>query len=123
MFGFLGRVVLVLLLVYTLFLLGRSVYFNYQTNQEIRALKTSIVQDKDEVENLKNLIAYYQTESFRELEARRKLGLKKPGEEVVSLPENVSAPNLPEKQKAATILEKRFESPNYQKWWEFIFGG
>ncbi|MBI4029729.1 septum formation initiator family protein [Candidatus Berkelbacteria bacterium] len=122
MLGFLSRVVLILVLVYTLFLLGRSVYFNYQTNQEIRNLKTAISKDKDEVENLKNLIAYYQTESFKELEARRKLGLKKPGEEVVSVPENIASQSLPEKQKPATILEKGFESPNYQKWWEFVFG-
>jgi cell division protein FtsB len=114
----LSRLAVLLTAGYLLFLFGRSAYKNYQINQRIKELQASITTLNEQNTNLKNLIAYYQTETFRELEARRKLGLKKPGEIVVALPENteeVLQTENPEEKKEQT-------TPNWKKWWEYLFG-
>lgn len=114
----LSRLAVLLTAGYLLFLFGRSAYRNYQINQRIEELETSISTLEEQNADLKNLIAYYQTETFRELEARRKLGLKKPGEIVIALPENTETPpesENPEEKKQTNI-------PNPKRWWEFLFG-
>lgn len=105
-----------LLLAYLFFLTGRSVYQNWQTNQEIKKLKIEIETLQVENQNLQNLIAYYQTQSFKEKEARRKLGLVKPGENVVI----ISKEPPPSKTPAPSTTEEP-QKPNYRLWWEFFF--
>jgi cell division protein FtsB len=109
-----------LVAVYLIFLLGRAVYQNYLVRERIANIEESIEALKAQNKRLENLIAYYQTETFRELEARSKLGLKKPGETVVALPENSDeeAPSGP----SPVRTQGEFEKPNYIKWWEYLFG-
>jgi len=104
-------------LIYFAFLTGKSVYQNWQTNQEAKKIKTEIETLEIENQNLKNQIAYYQTPSFKEKEARRKLGLVKPDEKVIilskELPKTNNNPPIPAEEKSV--------KPNYQLWWEFFF--
>jgi len=109
------------LALYLIFLLGRAIYFNFRVKQRITAVETDIKELKTEIARLNNRITYYQTETFRELEARRQLGLKKPGEIVVSLPENSDEEQSTGGRKG--IQEEELpEKPNYVKWWEYLFG-
>src|SRR3990167_2258066 len=57
-----------------------AVWQNYAINKEVAKLRAEIVQLQEEGRQVKYLIAYLGTESFKEREARRKLGYKKPGE-------------------------------------------
>lgn len=75
-----------LFLAYVLYLLGRSAWQNVQGNREVDALRAEIAALRQDNEDLANLILYEQTSAFRELEARRKLGIKRPGEFVIALP-------------------------------------
>lgn len=118
-----GRIFLIFLLAYALFLLGRSVYFNYKTNQQIATLKEEIQIAQEENSNLQNLILYYQTDAFKELEARRQLGLAKPGEMVISLPENKESRASSVKDGGKPFEKTNKGTPNYIKWWNFIFRG
>lgn len=107
----------VLALIYLTFLVGKSVYTNWQTDQKVKKFKTDLDILEVENQNLKNQITYFQTESFKEKEARRKLGLVKPDEKVVILSRE------PEKLKEETISPEEAEQkskPNYKLWWEYF---
>ncbi len=100
---------------YTVFILIKGVYRTYQYNQWIGEYATDIDRLEKENERMRNLILYYQTNSFKEVEARQKLGLKAPDEKVVAMPENKD-------QQTQEAKPKSTDMPNYIKWWRWIFG-
>ena len=103
--------------IYLAILVGRSVYTNWQTNQTVSKLKTEMATLEVENQNLQSQIAYYQTNSFKEKEARRKLGLVKPDEKVVIISKEppTDSANNPQETPSESKL------PNYQLWWQFFF--
>lgn len=111
-----------LLTIYLVFLVGRSVYTNFRVKQQLAQIEVEIKNLKSENQRLTNLIAYYQTETFRELEARSKLGLKKPGEIVIALPENADEPLKEKVDRTPKRDQGKASVPNYIKWWEYFFG-
>lgn len=114
-YNFLG----ILLVIYFSFLTGKSIYGNWKSNQEAKKIKTEIELLEVENKNLKDLIAYYQTESFKEKEARRKLGLVKPDEKVVIISKEPPAQESQiSKPKEEDLMP---EKPNWQLWWDFFF--
>ena len=104
----------VLLLVYLLVMLSRVVWQNYQVNQQVAQLQGQVDELKASNQDLKAKILYYQTESFQEREARAKLGLQKPGEQVIITPS--------EQAKASQDQTAQKPLPNWRKWWNFFFG-
>ena len=108
--------------IYMLIATSEALWQNYRTNQEIGQLKIEIVQLEKANLQIKNLIAYLKTESFREKEARRKLGYKKPGEQVVALPQDNFVRTDLGTTKDAGTPEPEAHLSNPQKWWDYIFG-
>lgn len=105
-------------LLYVLFLLGRSALVNAKRNQETANLRHQITALEADIVDLREEIAYQETTSFKELEARRKLGLKKPGELVIALPPEPDAPMV------TTTDTGTAATPTYQvleAWWEYYF--
>lgn len=84
----LNRTLLVLLVAYVLINLSRVVQANYEMNQSIKRLRTEITVLETRIQHLKNAITYYSSTAYRELEAKRRLSLRRPGEVVVLVPEN-----------------------------------
>ncbi|OGB75046.1 hypothetical protein A2810_00780 [candidate division Kazan bacterium RIFCSPHIGHO2_01_FULL_49_10] len=99
-----------------------AVWQNYAINKEVAKLRAEIVQLQEEGRQVKYLIAYLGTESFKEREARRKLGYKKPGEQVLALPNSILEELTPGQANDSTDPEAKPELSNPQKWQEFIFG-
>ena len=99
-----------------------ALWQNYQVNQEIAQLKIEIAQLENNNTQLKNLIAYLKTDSFKEKEARRKLGYKKPGEQVVALPPDDFAHTDLGNTKEEPTTDNKPSLNNPQKWWEYVFG-
>lgn len=126
-----GRLILVLLVSYILLNTGIAVKENYETNQRIRQLKEDLANLESEIVFVKSKIAYYQSDSFREMEARRRLGLKKNDEKVVLVPQNKNESFIEEnqiknmaeenkqKQSQSTSFFER-ASQNALSWWEWI---
>ncbi len=116
------------LVVYFLFLTYKSVSFNYQTNRKIAALHNEISVLEMEREYLENLNVYYGTTTYKELEARRKLGMKKNGEAVIKIP--VDSEKLAQAEKKE-ITSKEIQGvqsqqnqngdSNARKWFKFVF--
>lgn len=103
---------------YAGFVLFQSIYFNYQASQKIKDLNQRLAEIAQTKLSLEALIAYYQTDTFRELEARKKLGLKMPGEKVVK----VEIEKKEEQTIPQNVLSKEKEKPNWQRWVDFLAG-
>lgn len=109
----------VLLGLLTLIVIGFLIISNWRINQKrteykarIEALEKEIQILEEKSKELESQISQASSETFLEKEAREKLGLKKPGEEVVVV--------LPPKEskEEKTKEEKHFWNP--QGWWEWI---
>lgn len=119
--------IVVAVVVYLLFLTYKSVISNYRTNQKIDNLEDEIVLLEIEKQYLADLNIYYSTDTYKELEARRKLGLKKKGETVIKIP--ISEDRLAQYQKNLTNQNQDIkksptittEESNPRKWIRFIF--
>lgn len=97
---------------------------NYKINQDIDKIKNELVVLNDTNIELKNLIAYLKTDSFKEREARRKLDYQKPGEKVLLIPRSeaeklrldISPSQAEEKPKSKIQIFS-----NWKAWWEYMF--
>lgn len=120
-----AKVGIYLFVFYILFLLGKAILTNYNLKNTIGKLQQQIAILDQQKKDLKNLILYYQSAAFQELEARKKLGLKAPGEKVMILPvPSNSEANFPEEvtqeQKAVAGQNQKRTAPNWRLWWQFF---
>jgi cell division protein FtsL len=108
-----------------------SVYYRkYKINKEVEDLKAQIASAEKSNQQISEMIDYLGSQSFLEKEAREKLNMKKPGEEVVIIePQRQQATSVPEVLPGKNEIEKNEnlaqEPPksesNLAKWWEFFF--
>lgn len=105
-------------------------YVTYKERVRVSSIEAEIDKLKGEAErvkganiDLKEKIAYFETESFQEREAKDKLNLQKPGEQVVIIKENpygrsenAGPAGTPESQ-----VDRQSSIPNYVKWWNYFF--
>jgi cell division protein FtsB len=98
--------------------LVQTVRNNYHLQQQITGLQQQVTNLQDQRDSLQYQIQYYQTDSFKEKEARSKLGLQAPGEGVVILPHNDSEQSQTQVQSQSTKKHKS----NLQQWWDFLTG-
>ena len=120
-----SKIIIFIFVIYTLFLLGKSLFTNYELRQSIQKLNEQIATLEQQKKDLNNLILYYQSDSFKELEARRKLGLKKPDEKVYLVSTATSTPTnfeeeMKEEQEKISSKEKILNKTNWSLWWEFF---
>jgi predicted nucleic acid-binding Zn-ribbon protein len=108
---------------YIFYILCHAVYLNWTLKREIDHLKADIVSIEQKNQNLENLIVYYKSSSFKELEAREKLGLKKVGEKVVSVPVRKYENSISQEEERLNSLSQKTvkKVPNYRAWSAFIF--
>lgn len=114
----LTSLILFLLIIYFLFIVGRSTWQNYNSNKAIDVQEEQVAKLADEIDYMQYQINYFQTKSFKEKEAREKLGFKAPGEKVLSLP--LDRPE--EKMVDEALGEVKIKTPNYRLWWSYFFG-
>lgn len=114
------QVLIILVIAYICFLLYQSLYSNYRTRQEINSLKQDVAVLQGQKEELEVLTAYYQTDTFQELEARKKLGLKVPGEKVAKVEEVKEATPTPDQQQKAIFQGS--QKANWEQWLDFLKG-
>jgi cell division protein FtsB len=115
--GQFSNVLIFVAIVYFLVIVGRSMYGSYHDRQNINDKKAAIEDLKRQVVYLENQNLYYQTSSYKEKEARKKLGFIKPGESVVALDRTDGGKTV----IVATKVEQPIEQPNYLKWWNYFF--
>jgi cell division protein FtsL len=115
----LAAVLAVPLLLYALVATGQKALDNYRLNQDADALRSEIVQLRQENIDLQRKIEVARTDSAIESIARQQLGLIKPGDKpLVIAGSTASAPASP--QPAAQPQPP--EVPIWRQWWNYFFG-
>jgi len=109
------------LLVYMLVSTAQAIWQSYQIDKELVHLRDENADLKLLNKYLQNLIAYRQTDSFKDKEARAKLNYQKQGEAVLIIPEDDIERFTEGNIKDQETKTKR-ELTNPEKWWQFIFG-
>lgn len=99
--------------------LTRQVVQRHSIDREISRLKQEYEELEMNSADLQSLISYFQTDEYMEEEARTKLGLVKPGEGVVILPEAVEQGTADAQTQASS---SQSDTSNSQRWWDFFFG-
>ena len=111
--NFVGTIVIIYLLV----VLGQTIKRNYDLGRQIDLLRTQIALLQDQKDQLAYSIQYYNTDAYRDREARSKLGLQLPGENVVIIPRTSPSPS------ATTQTDKTsVKRSNLQQWLAFLGG-
>lgn len=110
----------VLLLVIVSVALAREVVRRYQIQGEIRKLEGEAAQLERQKAELGNLISYLGSDTFKEEQARLKLGLQKPGESVVAVLGESTAATATEPTAATATTEKTTTMTNPQRWWNYF---
>jgi cell division protein FtsB len=108
-----GAIVIINLVV----ILAQTISRNYKLNQQIDALNSQVALLNDQKDQLDYSIQYYNTEAFRDREARAKLGLQQPGENVIIIPRTSPTPTPPPAGAQATAKRS-----NLQQWFDFLSG-
>lgn len=96
---------------------------NAQIQDEIDALETEAEKIRRENETLAQRIEYFASPDFQEQEAKKKLGLRRQEESVLSIREDpslVTSLALPENSSSEIKQEVQI-LPNYKKWWQQFF--
>lgn len=108
-------------MVYMLISTVQAIWQNYQIDKELSHLRAENADLKLRNKYLQNLIAYRQTDSFKDKEARDKLNYQKPGETVLIIPEDdigrFTEGNIHDQDPSAS-----HPLTNPEKWWKYIFG-
>ncbi len=113
-----GNMAIFAFLIYLIFVVGQSVVANHRANQDIAVEEAKLAELRGNITNLQNEINYYQTNSFKEKEARAKLGYKAPGEIVIALPIDTEKEKSPDNG----LAQQEIKEPNYILWWKYFFG-
>ena len=102
--------------------LGKEVLLKYQVQGEIRELETEISELEYRNVELGSLINYFESDEYKEEQARLKLGLQKPGETVITVlgvsteSETISAESLA--YNTHTLDDTK---TNPHRWWDYFF--
>lgn len=111
---------------------GKEFARNYQIQREIHALQTQAEALSARHLEIQQLTQAIQTESFIEREARLKLGLSKPGEQVVVIGETGGRSGTATGAESLEAVETLLATPsleqndprsvaNFRKWWYYFF--
>jgi cell division protein DivIC len=108
----------VFILCYISYRLYHEIYRQNEIDQEIQALQDEINKLEQDNNNLQDLISYFQTDEFKEKEAKDKLNLVKKGEKVILIKEREVKRDKEVEEEKPEILVNR---PNYYYWWHYFF--
>lgn len=121
-----NRLIVAILLVFALYSNARLVVRNNALNHQILLARDAVQQKANRNRKLELISAYYQSPSYQEVEARRRLGMKKADETVLVVK------GLPESKPTDDLISEVYEQPkenqiaksisNPALWWQYFFG-
>ena len=95
---------------------------NYTLQKELDDKKRQLIVSQLAVDNSKLEQRYYNTDEYKELAVRERLGLGLSGESVLVLPVNSDAAKNADKSLQTTTTAA-VEKSNFEQWTSFLFGG
>lgn len=102
--------------------LGKEVFLKYRVQGDIRELETEISELEYRNVELGSLINYFESDEYKEEQARLKLGLQKPGESVITVLGASTESEIIQTETLAyntnTLDDKK---TNPHRWWDYFF--
>lgn len=99
--------------------LTKEVIRKIEIQREISSLESEIAELEQHNTELNSMMAYFNSSTFQEKEARSKLNLVEPGETVVVLPNQATDDIVSVAEANRTSASQAL--PNYQKWFNYFF--
>jgi Na+-transporting NADH:ubiquinone oxidoreductase subunit NqrC len=96
---------------------------NYTLQKKLDDQSRQLIVAQLATENAKLEQRYYQTDEYKELAVRERLGLVTPGESVLILPENSEVAKKADETTQATSTVQTVPESNFTQWINFLFGG
>lgn len=99
----------------------KQTYNKDKVQNEIDSLMIKAKQiDKENIE-IKDKIAYLESDNYREKEAKDKLNLQKPGENVVVIKPGVVKETQAGEDQPRISYPEKINIPSRIKWWDYFF--
>ncbi len=95
---------------------------NYDLQKEVDFKARQLQLAQLETMNMQLEQRYYKTTEYQELSARQSLGLAKPGEKVLILPDNSAAVIAADQASTVQVTTPDLPLSNFQQWANFFFG-
>jgi cell division protein FtsB len=102
--------------IYMMIIVGKTVLLNYAANGETDKEEAKLAQMELDIAYMQDQNNYYQTQSYKEKEARAKLGYKSSGESVLTLPIDTEEEQISDSGN----VEQKITVPNYRLWWKYF---
>ncbi|PKL31884.1 hypothetical protein CVV43_00325 [Candidatus Saccharibacteria bacterium HGW-Saccharibacteria-1] len=96
---------------------------NYDLQKELDDKSRQLIVAELDKDNAELEQRYYQTNEYKELAVRERLGLASPGEGVLILPENSQAAKDTDKATTIATQIQVEKVGNFGQWMNFLFGG
>ena len=112
------------IIIYMFAILTNETGKNYNLRAKTDDLDNQINQLQSQIEELGYKVTYYQTSNYKEKVARDKLGMQKPGEQVVIVQKADTAEKLQPTEQVELKTKEQIEAekPHWQQWREFLLG-
>jgi cell division protein FtsB len=95
--------------------LSRQVMLKTRVRNEIAKLDSDIYSLERRNEELRGLIDYFDSDAYKEREARAKLNVQRPGEKVIE----VVQPEV--RAEVAATVSSHVNETNLARWWRYFF--
>lgn len=99
---------------------AKEFFRRYEIQREIVALEQEAATLETRQTELRGLVEYFQSDAYKESEARERLGLQKEGESVIIIPNAEETPHLIAPSSSSASAAKETER-NIEKWWNYFF--
>ena len=111
-----------LAIVFVAIAVSKEVYQKNKIEAEIKKLREEAEKVIKENSQLQERISYFETPDYQEREAKDKLGLQKPDENVVVIKPGINKGTPEEESVSPPVPDNSPKVPNPQKWWNYFFG-
>lgn len=95
---------------------------NYELERKVRVAEQKVAIAELELENQRAQNAYYATDAYLEIAARRQLSRGAPGEQLIIVPKSVAEKYVTRPQIVETTPTIESEKSTFQKWVDFLQG-
>lgn len=121
-FVLVGEVTILMLL---LVALGREFVQRHTVRQQVASLEQELGQLENRNQDLRSLVAFFQSDFFQEREGRLRLGLQKTGETAVAVvnddDQRQTSNGTTEPVRVLGAATTAADQSNPQRWWNYFF--
>lgn len=99
----------------------KEVYKKKQVEKEIDLLRQEAERIKKENMALEERISYLSSDDYREIQAKDKLNLQNPKENLIIITQEIMKKEESISAEKIAQMQESIQIPNYQKWWNYFF--